>query len=150
MPTYRYRCPKGHDTLVWRSIHAATVYEQPCDHCGRIAHLHLASPAIAADALPNKHHGIRAANEREKRWAEDMPAYRRLRREGLQPRGIDGAAAAEAQANHPLEMEMGRPLGKARDIQRAQEIASELLMQDVTKTGAEIGAARREQRAVST
>lgn len=147
MPTYRHVCPQGHETLEWRSIKAETVREIPCPECGRIAPLHMASPAIAADALPNKKHGVRAINQREKNWDRDMPAYKRLRKQGLQPRGIDGAGDIEALADSPLEVEMGKKLGKEKDVRRAQEISSELLGNDVTKTGTEIGKAKREEAA---
>lgn len=149
MPTYRYVCPEGHATLEWRSIHAETVREIPCPDCSRIAPLHLASPAIAADALPNKMHGVRATNATEKSWDRDMPAYKRLRREGLQPRGIDGAADMETRADHPLEIEMGRKLGRESDVTRAQEVSAELGCNDIAATGAEIGAALREGREVA-
>jgi hypothetical protein len=46
-----------------------------------------------------------------------------------------------------LEIEMGRPLGKDKDIRRAQEISSELLGKDVTKTGSEIGKTKRGEAA---
>lgn len=148
MPTYRFVCPQEHETLQWHSIHADTVREIPCPECSRVAVLHLASPAIAADALPNKLHGVRATNATEARWDKDMPAYKRLRRDGLQPKHIDGSAAAEARAEHPLEIEMGRKLGAEADVQRAQEVAAELGLNDPKKVGAEIGAARREAREV--
>jgi hypothetical protein len=79
----------------------------------------------------------------ESRWDKDMPAYKRLREQGYQPRGVDGAAMAESQANHPLEIEMGRPLGKDKEVRRAQEIASDLMGRDVTKVGAELGKSKR-------
>lgn len=48
-----------------------------------------------------------AANEREKRWSEDLPAYKRLRREGLRPRSTEGAAMMERHANTRVELEHG-------------------------------------------
>lgn len=42
---------------------------------------------------------------REKRWSRDIPAYRRLRAEGLRPPRIDGAARAEATAASPAQVE---------------------------------------------
>jgi hypothetical protein len=153
MPTYRYVCDEGHDFEEWRSIKEPTVWELPCPECPRIATMHMASPAIAADALPNKGHSVRAINEREKRWDSDMPAYKRLRKEGHHPRSIDGAHDVERDAKHPLEIEMGRKLrypdGKAaseRDVERAQEITAELAHNDPKKVGKEVGEVLREQR----
>lgn len=38
---------------------------------------------------------VRKTNDVERGWQKDMPAYKRLRREGLQPKRIDGAAEVE-------------------------------------------------------
>lgn len=146
MPNYRHVCPEGHETLEWRSIHSETVREIPCPDCGRIAPLHMASPAIAADALPNKRHGVRAINAREKRWDEDMPAYYRLRKEGLQPRSVDGARMVEQNATDPLEVAVGRPLGE--HLGEAKEMHAQLAQNEPKKMGEEIGKARREGKAV--
>ncbi len=142
MPTYLYECKKGHRDEVWRSIHTEDLKVYECG-CGAKSHLVFTSPAIAADALPNKLHGVRSVDAMESRWDKDMPAYKRLREQGYQPRGVDGAAMAESQANHPLEIEMGRPLGKDKEVRRAQEIASDLMGRDVTKVGAELGKSKR-------
>lgn len=143
MPTYRYVCPAEHTFEVWRSIKEATVWELPCAECSRIATMHMTSPAIAADALPNKMHGVRAIDAKDKQLEKDLVSYKALRSNGLQPRQIDGAHKIETVSDHPLEVEMGRRLGKASDVQRAQEISSELLGQDCTKVGSEVGAAKR-------
>jgi len=50
---------------------------------------------------------VLAANERERRWADDLPAYKRLRREGLRPKSTDGAAFMERHANTRIELEHG-------------------------------------------
>lgn len=147
MPTYLYLCKKSHRTEAWRSIHTDNLKQYECSVCGGEADLVFSSPAIAADALPNKRHGVRSIEATERRWGVDMPAYKRLREEGLQPRSVDGAAMAEAQAQHPLEIDMGRPLGKEKDIRRAQEISSELLGQDVTTTGSKVGKIKRGEAA---
>lgn len=153
MPTYRYYCPEGHPSEVWRSIKEPTVWELPCPVCNRVATMHMQSPAIAADALPNKAHGVRAINEREKRWDVDMPAYKRLRKEGYHPKSIDGAHDVERDAKHPLEIEMGRKLryedgrpATERDVERAQEMHSEMAHNDIRQTGKEVGEMLREQR----
>lgn len=51
--------------------------------------------------------GAATVNERERQWDKDMPAYKRLRHNGLQPRKIDGCAALESQATDKLEVQMG-------------------------------------------
>jgi hypothetical protein len=56
----------------------------------------------------------------ERRWEKDMPAYKRLRQNGLQPKGIDGSAQLETRANDRLEVEMGHLLNKG-ELARARE-----------------------------
>jgi hypothetical protein len=51
---------------------------------------------------------VAETNQRAKNWDKDMPAYKRLRQNGLQPRNIDGAAALEARAETAAQVE-GRP-----------------------------------------
>lgn len=43
----------------------------------------------------------------EQRWEKDLPAYRRLRKQGLQPKGIDGCAVAETKAKDRFEIDYG-------------------------------------------
>ena len=46
-------------------------------------------------------------NTTEKGWQKDMPAYKRLRQNGLQPKSIDGAAEIEKKAKHEWQVETG-------------------------------------------
>jgi len=46
-------------------------------------------------------------NKTERSWNVDMPAYKRLRRDGLQPKRIDGAAEIEKKAEHSWQVETG-------------------------------------------
>lgn len=46
-----------------------------------------------------------AVNNREKGWNKDMPAYKRLRQQGLQPRQIDGSAVLESRATERWQIE---------------------------------------------
>lgn len=71
---------------------------------------HYRSISISADALPTKGAPISAIKAKESRWDRDGEAYKRLRKEGLQPAGIDGCALTETMATHPLEVEKQRPV----------------------------------------
>lgn len=53
--------------------------------------------------------GARVAevNHTERNWNKDMPAYKRLRANGLQPKRIDGAAEIEKKAEHSWQVETG-------------------------------------------
>ena len=48
---------------------------------------------------------VEQTNQREKRWNKDMPAYKRLRKQGLQPRGIEGSSLLEKHATEKWQIE---------------------------------------------
>ena len=48
---------------------------------------------------------VEETNQREKRWNKDMPAYKRLRKQGLQPRGIEGSSLLEKHATERWQIE---------------------------------------------
>ena len=50
---------------------------------------------------------VEQTNKVERNWQKDMPAYKRLRKEGLQPKRIDGAAKLEQKAEHKWQVETG-------------------------------------------
>lgn len=60
--------------------------------------------------MPSRNGGAQAAriNQTDKAWEKDMPAYRRLRHDGLQPPRIDDCAALENHAKDQFEIEMGK------------------------------------------
>lgn len=54
----------------------------------------------------------------ERRWDRDMPAYARLRRDGLQPRSVDGAADLEQKMNHgQIDIDLGHLLQPSQYVQ---------------------------------
>lgn len=48
---------------------------------------------------------VEEINQREKGWNRDMPAYKRLRKQGLQPRQIDGCSVLEKGATERWQIE---------------------------------------------
>jgi hypothetical protein len=64
--------------------------------------------SFGANSTTTRGAQVAATNRTAKNWDKDMPAYKRLRQNGLQPRGIDGAAALEARAETVAQVE-GRP-----------------------------------------
>lgn len=60
---------------------------------------------ISGEAMPTRGQTARLA-ETEKAWDRDGEAYKRLRADGVQPYGIDGAAAVETFANTREEVEV--------------------------------------------
>lgn len=69
---------------------------------------HLLSVGFAASAMPSRHGDVTDIKATQDALAVDAPAYKRLRRNGLQPKGVDGCARIEALASHPAEVETGR------------------------------------------
>ena len=63
--------------------------------------------SIAPSATPSRKGGARAAevNGTEKQWDRDMGAYKRLRKDGLQPVKIDGCALVESLATDRRQIE---------------------------------------------
>jgi hypothetical protein len=68
---------------------------------------HILSISVSSAAMPTRRPEANATNAKEARWHQDMPAYKRLRKNGVQPKSIDGAARIEAHANEQIEVETG-------------------------------------------
>lgn len=63
--------------------------------------------AISSDATPTRRSDNARINETERQWHKDMDAYKRLRKDGLQPKKIDGSAKVEACATEKYQVETG-------------------------------------------
>lgn len=61
-----------------------------------------------------------APTRTESQWDKDMPAYKRLRQDGTQPRSIDGCAELETRASTRLEIEQGHVFDDKKQLQEAQ------------------------------
>jgi hypothetical protein len=60
-------------------------------------------------------------NEAEARLSRDLPAYKRLRRNGTQPRQINGCAELELKASDRLEVELGHVFPDRKDLEAARD-----------------------------
>lgn len=73
------------------TLHQRRTHPEPVEGCFgcKAAGFH-----VAPSATPSRRGGEEAAriNAREERWQRDMPAYKELRKQGLQPPKIDGSA----------------------------------------------------------
>ncbi len=65
----------------------------------------VAGVQIGPNSTTTRGESVSHINQREKNWSKDMPAYKRLRAEGLQPKTIDGCHAVEqlATSRHQIE-----------------------------------------------
>jgi hypothetical protein len=64
-------------------------------------------------------------SQREKRWNRDMPAYRELRKQGIQPERIDGCADLASRASDKLEIESSTLLNK-RQLSQTKDLIEAL------------------------
>jgi hypothetical protein len=62
---------------------------------------------MGANTTTSRGAQVESVNKTERGWQKDMPAYKRMRREGLQPKSIDGAAEVEKKAEHKWQVETG-------------------------------------------
>lgn len=57
---------------------------------------HLRGFAVSAHATPNRRPDVVRIDNKERQFSVDGAAYRRLRKDGLQPPTVDGSAQIEA------------------------------------------------------
>jgi len=86
MPLYTYRCEQcGNEEDVTHGFDDTPTLS--CLGCAAAPLVKVLGRGlyIGAGALPNKRHGVRAADAREAKLNKDLPAYKRLRQAGMQP-----------------------------------------------------------------
>ena len=111
MPHYRFACDKcGGGTEQWLSIHHEPD-ERPTVHADCGGNLKLVIMAVNTYGVGERGKATRKHDATESGWDRDMPAYKRLRREGHQPPSVDGCADLEARARSPFEIETGLRFG---------------------------------------
>lgn len=107
MPTYNMHCDGCNtDFEIDHSIHdfplpTTHTYNslaEPCDPCGPIVQV------ISAPVIHNIG-GTAARRTFTSQREKDSEAYRRLRRDGVQPKGVTGAAEIEQRAGEKHEVE---------------------------------------------
>jgi hypothetical protein len=78
--------------------------------------------------MPNRYPGAVATVAKDAQWEADMPAYKRLRNDGVQPPRIDDSAALEAHATDQFEIDMGKLVPKEMkpQVKEGLAIAKEL------------------------
>ena len=63
---------------------------------------------FAPSAMPNRNPNAARASIKDPLLEKDREAYRRLRRQGEQPKHVEGSAYLEAKANESFEITTGR------------------------------------------
>jgi putative FmdB family regulatory protein len=104
MPTYAYLCEScGSQFERWQSIHDSALSLH--DDCG--GEVVRVITRVATYGIGDRGARTRDVDATERRWGLDMPAYERLRMEGHQPVGIDGAHKLEACARDEWQIKTG-------------------------------------------
>jgi hypothetical protein len=67
---------------------------------------------MGANTTTSQGQQVSEVSNRAKRWEKDMPAYKRLRQQGYQPRSIDGSAEVERKAKHDWQVNTGLGIAK--------------------------------------
>lgn len=82
----------------------------------------------------NSNPARKAVAAREARWNRDMPAYKRLRDQGLQPPRIDGCADLERDSSTRFEIESGQAFpGREKQVAEAVSFVEDLTGKPVTE-----------------
>lgn len=98
----------------------------PCTRgCCETQAEHYRSIAFGASATPGRRAVTVEKDRMEARWHKDMPAYKRLRQDGLQPPAIDGCSTLEAGATHKKQIEMGALIDEKK-IRTADTMSADL------------------------
>lgn len=85
----------------------------------------ISTVAVAPSATPSRNPEAAFHTAREAQWDRDMPAYKRLRQDGLQPPRIDGAAELESRAAHKTQVEMGQ-VGHDKSFALGEKLRADL------------------------
>ena len=79
----------------------------------------LLSVSVAPSAAGSPQAQVKSEVERQ--WDADMPAYARLRKQGLQPDQIDGCAQLEKRATTQAEVERGHLYRTPKEAKRMED-----------------------------
>mgnify|MGYP003322631300 CR=1 FL=1 len=128
MPIYNYRCLDcGLEHDIRHGFNET--HDGVCEACSGVLRKHFGSVHIAASAMPTRgvHDGKAidwsGSKAKERAKEKDMDAYKRLRSEGIQPKGIDGAAKMEREASTTHEITAGTLLQGPKSEKKRKEKA---------------------------
>tara|TARA_B100000586_G_C20060555_1_gene406085 strand:+ start:428 stop:838 length:411 start_codon:yes stop_codon:yes gene_type:complete len=133
MPVYVYRCLDCGLSFDVRHSFDET-YDDSCGGCQGVVRKHMGHVHVSASATPTRGtHDGKAINweetkVKERQKDEDMAAYKRLRREGIQPKSIDGSAHSERHAGTKWEVQAGVTLkGPLKERKRKERALNDVL-----------------------
>ena len=128
MPRYDYRCKVC--GAIEEVLHGFD--EDPdmyCLNCGAMMGRMLGMPYVSPSAVPSRNNVIdlEATKQAEKEKVADMDAYKRLRKNGVQPPSINGSARLEAKAEEKHEVNSGKTFATATSRKRGMGLVRDAL-----------------------
>lgn len=127
MAFYAYRCTFDRCTHANFDLPMPMGTAKPTVRCpdGHLARRVYGDVQIAPSALETKGESVRTKIATENDWHKDHPAYRRMRRRGLQPKHVDGAARLEDTVGDQTDITYGHLYGEDGGKPRVQEVLDE-------------------------
>lgn len=128
MPRYDYKCKKC--GAIEEAMHGfedePTMY---CLDCGQPMGKLLGMPYVAPSSTPTRSGDIdmAATRQAEKDKDADMAAYKRLRKNGVQPPKINGSAKLEARAEEKHEVNSGHTFSTASARKRNMGLVKDIV-----------------------
>ena len=128
MPRYDYRCKSC--GFVEEALHGFD--EEPemyCMECGALMGKMLGMPYVSPSAAPSRNNVIdlEATKRAEKAKSADMDAYKRLRKNGVQPPSINGSAHLESRAEETFEVNSGHAFANAKSRKRSEGLIKDMI-----------------------
>jgi putative FmdB family regulatory protein len=128
MPKYDYRCKVC--GAVEEVLHGFE--DEPdmhCMECGALMGKLMGMPYVSPSAVPSRNNVIDfdATRQAEKDKDADMAAYKRLRKDGVQPPSINGSAKLEAKAEEKHEVNSGHTFATATGRKRGMGLVRDAL-----------------------
>ena len=128
MPRYDYRCKTcgAIEEVVHGFIEEPDMY---CLECGAMMGRTIGIPMLSPSSTPTRGNGVDMAATRiaEKSKVADMDAYKRLRKDGVQPPAINGSAQLEARAEEKHEVNSGHTFSTAAGRKRSMGLVKDMV-----------------------
>jgi len=127
MPLYTYRCDEcGGMCDIRHGFY--DVVNTLCDICEGKLNKYYGNVVVAASCMPTRSNiNFDKSHEKESLQAKDMAAYKRLRKEGLQPRGIDGSSHLEKHAESKYEIKAGKTFRETKHAHKTEKLLNDAL-----------------------
>ena len=128
MPRYDYKCKRCSNVEeIIHGFHDEHSYH--CAECGLEMYKSISDVNLAPSAMPSRNSTIDFTATKQKEKAKDqyMAAYKRLRKDGMQPPAINGSAHLEKHAEINHEVTAGRVFSSDAGRKRSASLLNDTL-----------------------